>query len=120
MVSKEVEENARLLDESVPEWLNKKVFGKVVNLEHPGSEVYAALNGYAFRIKDGAEVTIPEAVANILNNAIAIEHHISGGEEHTTERRRYLFQPIQAKPEENELVKEVQESKVQAREKKVK
>ena len=64
--------------EKKPIWMQDKVKAKIINLVRPGEDIFVSANGEAYLIKDGATVTVPRTVLNILKDSKRGEYTIEG------------------------------------------
>lgn len=94
-----------------PEWMQDKVKAKFINLASPGDDIFVSCNGESFLIQDGATVTVPRAVINVLKDAKKYDYTIEGDMEkgRTTrkiEKPQYMSIEIDEKTEDLQTEKD--------------
>ena len=108
------------MDGKKPEWFKDKVYGRMSNIESPGSAIVVDLNGVREEYIDGFEGFVPKGHVDVINEAVAIEHRNQGMGLPTKEIRkpRFLFSelmPPDGTKSENDLVGDIMESKREAK-----
>lgn len=56
------------MDEAKADWIKDEVYGKIINLEAPGTDIFIGLNGYTVQCQDGGLITLPRAMITFLNS----------------------------------------------------
>lgn len=95
-------------------WLQDRIYGKVMNLGHPGQDIPVNINGEHFNYEDGQEGSFPRAIKLALDDTVQTAYRPSKDRHKIMEsfqKRRYAFIEMQDPTlTQDELAKEIVES----------
>jgi hypothetical protein len=96
--------------EEKPKWFDEKVYGRLSNIEFPGSPMDIRVNGVKTRYEDGFTGYIPKAYVEAIGYCVAVEHKNRGVglPPISLPRPRFLFNEMvePGKTEEDEKIVE--------------
>ncbi len=106
--------------EAKPKWFNDKVYGRISNIEYPGSPISVRVNGIKTQYQDGFEGFFPKAYVEALSYCVTEEHKLVGAglPPRITRKPRFMFNEL-APPEktdkEENIVSEVVKERVKTK-----
>lgn len=97
----------------------KRIRVKVTNMERQGEDIFVSANGVNYQIQDGAVVSVPEVVVDILEHCVTPDYKIEGemgarGAVKVTEKKRFHVSRMAdeiTKPDAEQILEEVIASK---------